>query len=200
MTSSDSRSAATRAPVEYGSEAFVEMLNANDVECLFINSGTDTFPIQEAIAKYMELGRRTPRVILCPDEGTAIAAAHGYFDVTRKPQVVLVHVDKSQGASSSVSCFAPRPRLSPVRPARATTDGATWAAKYTMKSQLALCTAGESQRFSWPVLPREPAESGRRYQAARSGAPHPSARARKRRCSPPPGPALSAFASHAPGA
>ncbi len=93
MTPGDSRSAATSAPVEYGSEAFVEMLNANDVEYVFINSGTDTFPIQEAIAKYMELGRRTPKVVLCPDESTAIAAAHGYFDVTRKPQVVLVHVD-----------------------------------------------------------------------------------------------------------
>ena len=46
MTPGDSRSVAARAPVEYGSEAFVEMLNANDVECLFINSGTDTFPIQ----------------------------------------------------------------------------------------------------------------------------------------------------------
>ena len=46
---------ATRAPVEYDAEAFVEVLNANSIECLFINSGTDTFPIQEAIAKYMDL-------------------------------------------------------------------------------------------------------------------------------------------------
>ena len=44
------RTAETRVAVDCGAEAFVEMLNANQVEYLFINSGTDTFPIQEAIA------------------------------------------------------------------------------------------------------------------------------------------------------
>ena len=83
----------TTVPVESGAEAFVEMLNANEVEHLFINSGTDTFPIQEAIAKFDALGRPTPRVVLCPDEATAVAAAHGHFMTSRKLQVVLVHVD-----------------------------------------------------------------------------------------------------------
>lgn len=90
MTSDNSES---RVNVETGGEAFVEMMNSNGVDYLFINSGTDTFPIQEGIAKLRDQGRPTPEVILCPDEGTAIAAAHGYFNVTRKPQVVLVHVD-----------------------------------------------------------------------------------------------------------
>ena len=80
-------------PVDSGAEGFVEMLNANDVRYLFINSGTDTFPIQEAMAKFAANGRTIPKAILCPDEATALAAAHGYFMVSRKPQVVLVHVD-----------------------------------------------------------------------------------------------------------
>lgn len=90
MTSENSND---RVDVQTGGEAFVEMMNSNGVDYLFLNSGTDTFPIQEGIAKLREKGRPTPEVILCPDEGTAIAAAHGYFNVTRKPQVVLVHVD-----------------------------------------------------------------------------------------------------------
>ena len=79
--------------VDSGAEAFVEMLNANDVQYLFLNSGTDTFPIQEATAKFVAQGKTVPKAILCPDEATAIAASHGYFMVSRKPQVTLVHVD-----------------------------------------------------------------------------------------------------------
>jgi acetolactate synthase I/II/III large subunit len=80
-------------PVDEGAEAFVELLNANSVEYLFLNPGTDTFPVQEAISKFKALGKRTPKVILCLHESVAMAAAHGYFAVTGRPQVVLVHVD-----------------------------------------------------------------------------------------------------------
>ena len=93
MTHQDSPATEVIVPAESGAEAFVEMLNANGVDYLFINSGTDIFPIQEAMAKFEATGRRTPRAILCPDEATAIAAAHGHFMISRRPQVVLVHVD-----------------------------------------------------------------------------------------------------------
>lgn len=79
--------------VDYGAEAFIELLNANNVDCIFMNPGTDTIPVQEAIAKFRIKGRRTPKVILCLHESMAMAAAHGYFMVTGRPQVVLVHVD-----------------------------------------------------------------------------------------------------------
>ncbi|MCH7786604.1 MAG: thiamine pyrophosphate-requiring protein [Chloroflexi bacterium] len=93
MTSAGSHSSESIASVDSGAEAFVELLNNNGVEFLFLNSGTDTFPIQEAIAKFADIGKPAPRVILCPDEATALAAAHGHFMVSRKPQVVMVHVD-----------------------------------------------------------------------------------------------------------
>ncbi|MFC1920099.1 thiamine pyrophosphate-requiring protein [Chloroflexota bacterium] len=80
-------------PVEEGAEAFIELLNANNVEYIFLNPGTDTFPIQEAISKFKALGKRTPEVILCLHESMAMSAAHGYFAITGRPQVVLVHVD-----------------------------------------------------------------------------------------------------------
>ena len=80
-------------PVETGGEAFVELLNANDVDCIFLNPGTDTIPIQEALAKFRLQGKRTPDVVLCLHEQVAMAAAHGHFLISGKPQVVLVHVD-----------------------------------------------------------------------------------------------------------
>jgi acetolactate synthase-1/2/3 large subunit len=79
--------------VSQGADVYIESLNANDVKYLFINSGTDTFPIQESLAKYMSQGRSVPQVILCLDEEMAMSAAHGYFMVRQKPQVLLVHVD-----------------------------------------------------------------------------------------------------------
>ena len=93
-TAADAGARALRAiPVANAAEAFVEMLVHNGVEYLFINSGTDTFPVQEAIARMMEQERPTPKLILCIDEVTAMFAAQGYFQVTGRPQVVLVHVD-----------------------------------------------------------------------------------------------------------
>jgi len=62
-----SENSSDRVMVDTGGEAFVEMMNSNGVDCLFLNSGTDTFPIQEGIAKLREQGRPTPKVILCPD-------------------------------------------------------------------------------------------------------------------------------------
>ena len=50
-----------RLPVSDGAEAFVEMLVANNVEYIFLNSGTDTFPVQEALARMMEQERKGPR-------------------------------------------------------------------------------------------------------------------------------------------
>ena len=80
-------------PVQDGAEAFVEMLNNNGIEYLFLNSGTDTFPIQEAIARMTVQERPVPKVILCIDETTAMFAAQGYYQLTGKAQAVLVHVD-----------------------------------------------------------------------------------------------------------
>ncbi len=83
----------TRIEVGETAEAFVEALVSQGVDCLFLNPGTDTFPVQEAIRKLQEQGREAPRVVLCLFEVVALAAAHGYFAATGRPQAVLVHVD-----------------------------------------------------------------------------------------------------------
>jgi acetolactate synthase-1/2/3 large subunit len=74
-------------------EAYVRALAAHGVECLFMNPGTDTIPIQEALSKLEQLGEPVPRTVLCLFELVALAAAHGYYQATGRPQAVLVHVD-----------------------------------------------------------------------------------------------------------
>jgi len=83
----------TTVAVDEGAEAFVRLLTHCGIEYLFLNPGTDTFPVQEAIAKLRFLGEAAPRVVTCLHEGVALAAAHGYWQATGRPQAVLVHVD-----------------------------------------------------------------------------------------------------------
>jgi amino acid adenylation domain-containing protein len=79
--------------VDSVSDGYIEMLDACGVEYIFINPGTDTAPILESIAKFAAQGRHAPKLILCLHESVAMAAAHGHFMISGKPQVVLVHVD-----------------------------------------------------------------------------------------------------------
>jgi acetolactate synthase I/II/III large subunit len=79
--------------VDNVSDGYIELLNALGVDGIFINPGTDTAPILESIAKFKAQGHRTPELVLCLHELVAMAAAHGYFMVSGRPQVVLVHVD-----------------------------------------------------------------------------------------------------------
>jgi acetolactate synthase-1/2/3 large subunit len=81
-----------RQPAE-AAEAFVRALVDHGVEFLFLNPGTDTIPIQEALSKLEQLGHPVPRTVLCLFELVALAAAHGYYAATGRPQAVLVHVD-----------------------------------------------------------------------------------------------------------
>ena len=74
-----------------GSEAFVEVLNANGVEDIFLNPGGEQNALLATIAKFRASGKRTPRLVLCLDESAAYAAAIGHYMISGKPQVVMVH-------------------------------------------------------------------------------------------------------------
>lgn len=63
------------------------------VDCIFSNLGSDHPAFIEAFAHIDVQGGKMPRIIVCPHEMTALSAAHGYAMKTRKPQMVLVHVD-----------------------------------------------------------------------------------------------------------
>ncbi|MBN2239789.1 MAG: thiamine pyrophosphate-requiring protein [Dehalococcoidales bacterium] len=82
----------TVIPVENGAEAFLEVLNANGVDFIFMNAGTSSGSLQEALAKYNALGKKAPQVITSLHEYVALSAAQGYHMVSCKPQLVLVHL------------------------------------------------------------------------------------------------------------
>ncbi len=63
------------------------------VRHLFINPGTDTAPVQEALAGARAAGEPSPRAVLCTHEFVALSSAMGHYLASGTPQAVLVHVD-----------------------------------------------------------------------------------------------------------
>jgi acetolactate synthase-1/2/3 large subunit len=74
-------------------EHLVYLLGAHGVEYLFLNPGTDTAPVQEAVYTLAEAGLPVPTVLPSTFESVSLAAAHGYWNMTGRPQAVFVHVD-----------------------------------------------------------------------------------------------------------
>ena len=74
-------------------DAYLALLADRGVDYFFANAGTDFAPIVEALAKAQNLETRIPEPITCPHENTAMHMAIGYYLVTGKPQVVMVHVN-----------------------------------------------------------------------------------------------------------
>ena len=79
-------------PVATGAEAFLAQVRAlGVVRYLFANTGTDHGPIIEALAKTAKEDPTDIQPIVVPHELSAVSMAHGYYNVTQKPQMVLVH-------------------------------------------------------------------------------------------------------------
>jgi acetolactate synthase-1/2/3 large subunit len=75
------------------STAFLEALTEAGISHVFANWGSDHPALIEAIAEARANGREIPAVITCPNEMVALSAAHGFAQVARRPQAVLVHVE-----------------------------------------------------------------------------------------------------------
>jgi acetolactate synthase-1/2/3 large subunit len=76
-----------------GAELLLRGLMDRGVEVLYMNPGTDSAPIQRAIEVAQAAGEPAPRLVLCPHEIVALAAAHAHYAVTGRMQAVFVHVD-----------------------------------------------------------------------------------------------------------
>jgi len=74
-------------------EHLVYLLGAHGVEYLFLNPGTDTAPVQEAVYSLAEAGLPGPALLPSTFESVSLAAAHAYWKMTGRPQAVFVHVD-----------------------------------------------------------------------------------------------------------
>ena len=76
--------------VEMSAEAYLRRLAERGIEYVFANPGTDFAPIVESLSRPGD--KPYPRVISVPHENVAMAMAHGYYRVSGKPAVVMVHV------------------------------------------------------------------------------------------------------------
>jgi acetolactate synthase-1/2/3 large subunit len=82
----------TTVPVSSGAEAFLAQMRAlGSVRYMFANTGTDHGPLIEAMARTAGEDPRDIRPIVVPHEQAAVSMAHGYYNVTQQPQMVLVH-------------------------------------------------------------------------------------------------------------
>lgn len=71
----------------------VALLADEGVTHFFINPGTDSAPIQEALAAARAAGTPSPQAVLCVHESIALAAAIGHHMASGRPQAIMVHVD-----------------------------------------------------------------------------------------------------------
>jgi acetolactate synthase-1/2/3 large subunit len=78
--------------VETVAQAYLELLRDRGVDCFFANAGTDFASIVDGFARFQAEGKTAPRPIAVPHEFVAVSMAHGYYLVTGRPQVVMVHV------------------------------------------------------------------------------------------------------------
>ncbi|MGH3296489.1 MAG: thiamine pyrophosphate-binding protein, partial [Trebonia sp.] len=80
-------------PLKTTAEHLVYLLAAHGIEYLFLNPGTDTAPVQEAVYALADAGLPVPVVLTSTFESVSLAAAHAYWKMTERPQAVFVHVD-----------------------------------------------------------------------------------------------------------
>jgi acetolactate synthase-1/2/3 large subunit len=83
--------------VETTAQAYLELLRERGIDYFFANAGTDFAPLIDGLARFAEQGKQTPKPLTVPHENAAVAMAHGYYMVTGKPQVVMVHVNVGTG-------------------------------------------------------------------------------------------------------
>jgi acetolactate synthase-1/2/3 large subunit len=81
------------AELETAAEAILHTLAVQGVDFVFFHPGTDTAPLQEAVFSLGAKRLACPTILPCAYESVGLAAAHGYWKVTQRPQAVVVHVD-----------------------------------------------------------------------------------------------------------
>ena len=85
--------------VRYGSDVVVDLLCEAGVEYVAFNPGATFRGIHDSLV-HADQG---PKIVLCPHESIAVAAAHGYAKAAGKPMAVLLHdVVGLQNASMAI--------------------------------------------------------------------------------------------------
>jgi thiamine pyrophosphate-dependent acetolactate synthase large subunit-like protein len=73
----------------YGSDVIADTLRLLDIPYVSLNPGSSYRGLHDSIVNY--LGNKSPQMIVCQHEGTAIAVAHGYAKVMDRAMCAAVH-------------------------------------------------------------------------------------------------------------
>ncbi len=74
-------------------EAYLTLMADRGVDYLFANAGTDFAPLIESLSKMEVSGGAYPKPVTVPHENVAVGMALGYYLITGRPQLVMVHVN-----------------------------------------------------------------------------------------------------------
>ena len=102
---------ASEPQTRIAAEDYLDALAVHDIDHLFCNPGTDFAPIVEAFARAARTNRKVPRPMVVPHENCALAMAHGYAMITRKPQAVMLHTDVGTANAINALIDASRDRV-----------------------------------------------------------------------------------------
>lgn len=80
--------AGVNAP-KFGSDVIADTIRSLDIPYIAINPGASFRGLHDSLVNY--LGNRTPQILLCLHEESAVAIAHGYAKVTGKPMLAVCH-------------------------------------------------------------------------------------------------------------
>lgn len=78
-------------------QSFLRALKRQGVDYVFANAGTDFAPIIEALVHLAPQQTELPTFLTVPHENLAVAMAHGYHLVSKKPAAAMVHVTVGTG-------------------------------------------------------------------------------------------------------
>ena len=73
----------------WGSDAIADMLRAMDIPYVLLNPGASFRGLHDSLVNH--LGNEKPQMIVVLHEEHAVAIAHGYTKVTRKPLIAILH-------------------------------------------------------------------------------------------------------------
>ncbi|SMY08847.1 thiamine pyrophosphate-requiring protein [Flavimaricola marinus] len=93
-------------PITAGGAIFGK-LKALGVDYVFTNSGTDFPPIIEGLVEARRAGIDLPVPVTVPHEHAAVSMAHGYWQISKRPQAVLLHtnVGLSNGVTGAINAW-----------------------------------------------------------------------------------------------
>ncbi|MCK4786946.1 MAG: hypothetical protein KAV87_24525, partial [Desulfobacteraceae bacterium] len=86
------RTMTIKVKVETVAEAYLELLSLRGIDYFFANAGTDFASIVDAFARRHATGKGLPKPLTIPHEIPLVSMAHGYYLITGRPQVAMVHV------------------------------------------------------------------------------------------------------------